>query len=81
MSLCCLSSRPARKEGTITFRRSQQATHKRTVPGIYTLLQRKNIGLLKDAKEMSCACHSGLSGIFLRKDSRQTGVTENGASK
>ena len=31
--------------------------------------------LLKDAKVMSYFCHSGLTGIFLQKDSRQAGVT------
>jgi 5'-nucleotidase / UDP-sugar diphosphatase len=34
--------------------------------------------LLKDVKVKSYFCHSGLSGIFLRKDSRQAGVTDCG---
>jgi hypothetical protein len=31
---------------------------------------------MKDAKEMSYACHYVLSGIFLREDARQAGRQE-----
>jgi hypothetical protein len=33
---------------------------------------------LKDAEMVPHSCHSGLPGIFLQKDSRQAGVTDDG---
>jgi hypothetical protein len=68
------------------FRRIRPQTHPAgalslslDIPGILRFPPRyMGIGLLKDVKVKSYCYHSGLSGIFLRKDSRQAGVTDCG---